>query len=272
MPELPEVETLRRALLPLVENRTCLEMRFFRTDLRFPIPVDEIRQGLIGQNVASVTRVGKYLLLNASGGAMLLHLGMSGRVTERPSMEPVEKHTHAVFRFSPATCLHFIDPRRFGAIGWAPRGAGHKLLSHLGPDPLSPEATARHFKERARNCRAPVKAFLMDSKRLSGVGNIYACEALFAAAIAPTRHAGKLSLADWERLLEALRDTLNNSIAAGGTTLKDFFNPSGDAGYYAIDLAVYGRANQPCRRCQAPISRVVHSGRSTFYCRHCQKR
>ncbi|UCD12671.1 MAG: bifunctional DNA-formamidopyrimidine glycosylase/DNA-(apurinic or apyrimidinic site) lyase [Nitrospinaceae bacterium] len=272
MPELPEVETLRRALVPLVENRTCLEMRFFRSDLRFPIPTGELKKELLGRKVSSITRAGKYLLLNAPGGAMLWHLGMSGRVTQRPSMEPVEKHTHAVFRFSPGTCLHFVDPRRFGAIAWAPSAVGHRLLRHLGPDPFSAETTAAHFKTKAKNCRAPVKAFLMDSKRLSGVGNIYACEALFTAGIRPARRAGKLSLADWDRLLEALRDTLNKSIDAGGTTLRDFFNPAGDAGYYAVDLAVYGREGEPCRRCRSPIRRRIDSGRSTFYCRQCQKR
>ncbi len=272
MPELPEVETLRRALLPLALNRTCMEMRFHRSDLRFPIPTEELKKALLGQKVTAITRVGKYLLLNVPTGAMLWHLGMSGRVTERPTMDPVEKHTHAVFRFSPATCLHFIDPRRFGAIAWAPLGAGHKLLDHLGPDPFSEEASAHNFQAKAKNCRAPVKAFVMDSKRLSGVGNIYACEALFAAGIRPTRRAGRLTLADWERLLAALRDTLDKSIAAGGTTLKDFFNPAGGAGYFAVDLAVYGREGEPCRRCQTPITRTLHTGRSTFFCRECQKR
>ena len=272
MPELPEVETLKRALLPLARNRKLLALRFFRDDIRFPIPKEKLRAELTGKKVSDITRQGKYLLLHTVSGAMLWHLGMSGRVIQYPSRDPVEKHTHAIFHFEPQTFLHFIDPRRLGCILWAGKNEGHPLLDHLGLDPLAPKTTAAVLKVKARNCKAPIKSFLMDSRRLAGVGNIYACESLFAVPLNPGRPAGKLTLADWEKLISSLRSTLNNSIAAGGTTLRDFFSADNTPGYYAVNLSVYGRENQPCPNCGSPIVRTVRSGRSTFYCKVCQKK
>ncbi len=272
MPELPEVETLRRALLPVVRNKTCTQVRFFRGDIRFPIPAETLSRELDGQTVIDITRRGKYLLLHTRNGAMVWHLGMSGRVIQHPSMEPVEKHTHAAFQFGPGTHLHFIDPRRFGCIVWAPKAQGHKLLNGLGLDPLDDATTPEALKTLARNCKAPVKSFLMDAKRLVGVGNIYACESLFLARIKPWRKAGRLTLADWDRLLASLREALTNSIASGGTTLRDFFTTDGTPGYYAVALSVYGKEGAPCPACTAPIARAVHYGRSTFYCAVCQKK
>jgi len=271
MPELPEVETLRRALLPLVRNRALMEMQFFRPDIRFPIPAETLKRELIPNPIADITRRGKYLLLHASSGAMVWHLGMSGRISQKPSMQPVEKHTHAAFRFAPATCLHFIDPRRFGSIVWAPNGVGHPLLNHLGLDPLDPQTTAKTLMTLAKSSKAPVKSFLMDSKRLTGVGNIYASEALFGAGIHPLRPVGRLTLPAWEKLLEALRETLQESIASGGTTLRNFFSADGAPGYYAIRLSVYGKESQPCPRCGAPVARIRQTGRSSFFCKICQK-
>lgn len=272
MPELPEVETLRRALLPLVKRKTLLEIKLFRKDLRFPIPWKKLRDAAVGAPVEDVVRRGKYLLLRMSAGSMLWHLGMSGRVVQYPSMDPAEKHTHAVFRFEPETCLHFIDPRRFGCVLWVPRGEGHPLLDNLGLEPLAADTTARALEERARARTAPIKSFLMDSRRIAGIGNIYACESLFHAGIKPARPAGKLSLKDWNRLLDALRRTLEKSVAAGGTTLRDFYSADGSEGYFALDLSVYGKEGQPCSKCGAAIARVVQSGRSTFYCTACQKK
>ena len=272
MPELPEVETLKRALLPLVKSKTLLELKFFRKDIRFPIPRQTLRRELTGKVVSDITRRGKYLLFHVPNGAMILHLGMSGRVVRHPSMQPVEKHTHAIFHFGPEVYLHFIDPRRFGCILWAPKDEGHALLNHLGLDPLGEETTPKALKVLARNRKAPIKSFLMDSKRITGVGNIYACESLFGAAIHPMRHAGKITLKEWGRLVPSLQSTLNNSIASGGTTLRDFFSADNTPGYYAVQLSVYGRENQPCPICEAPIARTVHSGRSTFYCKTCQKK
>ena len=272
MPELPEVETLRRGLAPLVVNRTLLDLKFFRKDLRFPIPQKTLKKELLNTVILDLSRRGKYLLWHTGNGAMVLHLGMSGRVTRQPSMEPAEKHTHAVFVFDPETYLHFVDTRRFGCILWAPKSKGHPLIDNLGLEPLASGTTAKILKEMAKGCRAPIKSFLMDARRLAGVGNIYACEALFGAKVHPAKPAGKISLPRWEILLSSLRGILETSIDAGGTTLRDFFNPDGAPGYYALELSVYGKEGQPCPNCGKSIARLVHSGRSTFFCKACQKK
>ncbi len=272
MPELPEVETLRNALIPLVRNKTLVELKFLRPDLRFPIPRQQLKKAMTGSVVRDVTRIGKYLLIHNDPGAMLWHLGMSGRVVQRASLQPEEKHTHAIFHFAPKTYLHFIDPRRFGCILWVPEGEGHPLLDHLGPDPFSEETTAEHFKERARTCRGPIKGFLMNARRIAGIGNIYACEALFKAGIHPKKAANKLSRPQWEKLLTEVKKVLQKSINAGGTTLRDFFNTDGNPGYFALDLSVYGKESEPCPRCKNPITRTVDTARSTFFCKTCQKR
>jgi formamidopyrimidine-DNA glycosylase len=272
MPELPEVETLRNALIPLVQNKTLVDLKFLRADLRFPIPRQQLQKEMTGLTVHDVTRTGKYLLLHNDKGAMLWHLGMSGRVVQQPSLQPEEKHTHAIFHFSPETYLHFIDPRRFGCILWVPKDEGHPLLDHLGPDPFSEEATPELFKERARTCKGPIKGFLMNASRIAGIGNIYACEALFEAGIHPKKPANKLSRPQWEKLLIEVRKVLRKSIDAGGTTLRDFFNTDGNPGYFALDLAVYGKEGEPCPHCGNPITRTVHTARSTFFCKTCQKR
>ncbi len=270
MPELPEVETLRRALLPLVVDKTCTKLKFYRKDIRFPIPQATLRKQFAGQVVSQIQRKGKYLLFQVPSGALLLHLGMSGHIALQTSMTPLEKHTHAVLQFGTKTCLHFVDPRRFGCILWVPQNGKHPLLDKMGPDPFSPDANAKVMKDRAKNCRSPIKTFIMDARRITGIGNIYACESLFEAGINPKRKAQRVTLAEWNRLLACVRTTLENSILAGGTTLRDFFNPDGSAGYYAIQLSVYGKEGQPCRKCKTLISRTIHSGRSTFFCKTCQ--
>lgn len=272
MPELPEVETLRRGLLPLIKNKTLRRIKFFRKDLRFPIPQNLLKKALLNTAIQDITRRGKYLLLHTDTGAMIWHLGMSGRVSSHPSMKPVENHTHAIFAFEPETFLHFVDPRRFGCILWAPKKEGHKLINNLGLEPLDAATTPEALKILARNRNLPIKSFLMDAKRLAGVGNIYACEALFAAKTHPEKPAGKITLPGWERLLTELRLILETSIAAGGTTLKDFFGPDGAPGYYTVKLSVYGKEGQPCPGCGTKISRAIRSGRSTFFCRSCQKK
>ena len=271
MPELPEVETLRRALIPLVQNKHLLEVIFHRPDLRFPIPQDELIRQVKNQVITGITRRGKYLLFHVREGAMLWHLGMSGRAIRYDEFKPVKSHTHAVFHFEPNIFLHFIDPRRFGSILWVPRDQGHPLLDHLGPDPFSNETNPEAMKSKAQRCKGTIKNFLMNARRLAGVGNIYACEALFVAGMNPQRPAYRLSLKSWENLLTAIRQTLEKSIASGGTTLRDFYNPEGNSGYFSLELAVYGREGEPCRVCQAPIYRKIHTARSTFYCPRCQK-
>ncbi len=272
MPELPEVETLKRALTPLVLNKRLLELNFLRKNLRFPIPSSELHKGLLNQKILAITRKGKYILIHAPDGSLLVHLGMSGRVTQAPSMKPMEKHTHALFKFEPNTYLHYIDPRRFGCLLWIPKGNGHPLLDGLGPDPIDQEITAQEMKTAAKNCSSvSIKNFLMDAKRIAGIGNIYACEALFAARIYPKKPARKIKSTQWTILLSVLRDILKKSIVAGGTTLRDFHSTDGSQGYYKFKLAVYGKENKSCPVCTEPIKRIVQSARSTFYCKVCQK-
>ena len=272
MPELPEVETLKRALTPLVLNKRLLELNFLRKNLRFPIPLSELYKGLLNQKISAITRKGKYILIHAPDGSLLVHLGMSGRVTQATSMKPMEKHTHALFKFEPNIYLHYIDPRRFGCLLWVPKGNGHPLLDGLGPDPIDQEITAQEMKMAAKNCSTvSIKNFLMNAKRIAGIGNIYACEALFAARIYPKKPARKINVAQWTVLLSVLREILQKSIVAGGTTLRDFHSTDGSQGYYKFKLAVYGKENKPCPICNEPIKRIVQSARSTFYCKVCQK-
>ena len=272
MPELPEVETLKRALTPLVLNKRLLELNFSRKNLRFPIPSSNLCKGLLNQKISAITRKGKYILIHAPDGSLLVHLGMSGRVTQAISMKPMEKHTHALFKFEPNIYLHYIDPRRFGCLLWVPKGNGHPLLDGLGPDPIDQEITAQEMKTAAKNCSTvSIKNFLMDAKRIAGIGNIYACEALFAARIYPKKPARKINLTQWTILLSVLRDILKKSIVAGGTTLRDFHSTDGSQGYYKFKLTVYGKEKKPCPVCTEPIKKIVQSARSTFYCKVCQK-
>jgi len=271
MPELPEVETLKNSLLPLIKGEILEEMAFHRKDLRFPIPIAELKKNMRGETVADIVRVGKYLLWEVPSGAMVLHLGMSGRVVQRSGVQPEEKHCHAVFGFSNNQYLHFIDPRRFGCIVWAPKESSHPLLKKMGPDPLTSSVNAKTMKDASRNRKQSIKAFLMDARQLAGVGNIYACETLFRTGIHPLRKAGRLSLKSWERLMAELKTVLKESIRDGGSTLKDFYGTDGTPGYYSTRFTVYGRENMPCLNCKNPITRIVQTGRSTFYCKRCQK-
>ncbi len=271
MPELPEVETLRRALVPLVEGKVLKKIRFFRKDLRFPIPVEVLEKKIIDQTINAIHRKGKYLLFETSSGTMILHLGMSGRVVQCVSEEPEQKHTHVIFGIEENIWLHFVDPRRFGCLVWQNNEEEHKLLRFQGPDPYSSEANAKAMKQAAKGCKGPIKTFLMNGRRIAGIGNIYACESLFKARIHPNRPASRLSLKSWDRLLSEVRATLDCSIAAGGTTLKDFFDPSGSVGYYVLQLSVYGKECEPCSECGSLVKRIIHSGRSTFFCKQCQK-
>ena len=270
MPELPEVETLRRALLPLIKNKICRELKFFRKDLRFPIPQALLSKGLLHKKVSDITRKGKYLIFHAPKGSMLLHLGMSGRVVLQGTIEPQEKHTHVIFKFADKSYLHFIDPRRFGSISWIPESGNHPLIDKLGCDPFSDDMTAKAMKILARKSRAPMKSFIMNSQKITGVGNIYACESLYHSRIRPTKQAGKVTSAQWEKWILCVQEVLNKSIASGGTTLRDFFDPNGSKGYFSVSLSVYGKEGQSCPKCKTPISRMTQTGRSTFFCKLCQ--
>lgn len=271
MPELPEVETTRRGIEPHVLRHRVARVNVRQPQLRWPVSPD-LQHALQGDSFSSVGRRGKYLLLGTARGTLLVHLGMSGSLRILPADTPAGKHDHVDIEFDNHTLLRFTDPRRFGSFLWvAGAPVRHKLLNGLGPEPLSDEFQGDYLYRRSRGRKVPVKAFVMDSKIVVGVGNIYANEALFAAGISPLRAAGRISLQRYRRLATEIKAVLARAISAGGTTLRDFTNSQGNPGYFKQSLNVYGRAGQDCRRCGARLREVRLGGRSTVYCLHCQK-
>jgi len=271
MPELPEVETTRRGLLPHLRGRRIRDVVVRNPNLRWPVPADLSRH-LRGEEVIDVRRRGKYLVFDCRRGHLLVHLGMSGRLTLVPDREPPRAHDHVDVRFEGEQSLRLTDPRRFGAMLWVRgRAEDHALLRGLGLEPFDPAFTGRALQEKARGRRVAVKHFLMDSRVVTGVGNIYANEALFHAGIHPLRAAGRISRARWERLAASVRSTLERALAAGGTTLRDFASADGHPGLFQRECAVYGREGEPCLACSTPIRAVRQGQRSTYYCPACQR-
>ena len=271
MPELPEVETTRRGLLRHVIGRRIRSVVVRNGNLRWPVPRD-LSKRLEGEEVIDVRRRGKYLLFDCRRGHLLVHLGMSGRLTLVPEGAPARAHDHVDLRFEGARALRLTDPRRFGAMLWvAGKAEDHALLRGLGLEPLEPAFTGKALHEKARGRRVAVKQFLMDSRIVTGVGNIYASEALFHAGIHPLRSVSRISLARWERLAASVRSTLERALAAGGTTLRDFASAEGHAGAFQHQRAVYGREGERCIRCGTPIRALRQGQRSTFYCPACQR-
>jgi formamidopyrimidine-DNA glycosylase len=275
MPELPEVETTRRGIAPYLIGRRVTGVVLRRPDLRWPIP-PEISSVLPGQRIDAVERRAKYLLLHTEAGSALLHLGMSGVLRVLPPDAPVGKHDHVdiALERTPAQApriLRFTDPRRFGCLLWQAPGETHKLLSKLGPEPLTDAFDGDLLWHLSRGRTAAVKLFLMDNAIVVGVGNIYASEALFYAGIDPRRAAGNISRPRYARLAKEVKRLLAWAIERGGTTLRDFLNPEGAPGYFFRELTVYGRTGEPCRVCDTPIRQVTLGQRSTFWCPHCQR-
>ena len=270
MPELPEVETTRRGILPFLKGRKILKVVVREPRLRWEIPA-ALGSELAGQTVTSVDRRGKYLLLRTRKGTALVHLGMSGSLRLAVVGEPLKKHDHVDFILASGRCLRFHDPRRFGCILWIEGDPyQHSLLAELGPEPLSTDFTAEYLYSRAENRSTPVKALIMDSHIVVGVGNIYANEALFAAGISPQLKAGKLTLERCESLVREIKTVLDRAITVGGTTLRDFVGGDGKPGYFAQTLQVYGREGQPCNVCGTPLKDSRQGGRATVYCPRCQ--
>lgn len=271
MPELPEVETTRCGIAPLITDCTISEL-VLRTDkLRWPLD-QQLCYSLPGQIVQSVTRRAKYLLLTCTKGTLILHLGMSGnlRVIEAGSSET--KHDHVDLIFTNGTCLRFNDPRKFGALLWTDSDPSiHPLLVKLGPEPLSDKLSGGYLWEASRKRKIAVKQFIMDQKLVVGVGNIYASEALFRVGIRPDLPAGRVSRERYRRLAAAIKVILAQAIAAGGTTIADFRQSDGRPGYFKQQLQVYGREGEGCPNCGRPISSLRLGQRSTFYCRDCQR-
>lgn len=279
MPELPEVETVRTGAAPHLVGRRLRQVHLQRPDLRWPIPTAAV-QDLVGRRCTAVARRSKYLLLHFDGGKQpvaLVHLGMTGRFlvepcTPRGPRPAYRTHEHWRFDFG-ERLVRFVDPRRFGALDVATTATlpNHPLLARLGPEPLGADFDASYLHRRTRGRRVAIKQLLMDSHVLVGVGNIYASEACWRAAVRPQRRAGSLTRAECAALADAVRAVLRAAIAAGGTSFRDYVGVAEDAGFFARELAVYEQAGEPCRRCGAAIRRSVQGQRSTYWCPGCQR-
>ena len=271
MPELPEVETTRRALAPICEAQTIRRIRVHDGRLRWPVP-EELPERFAGQTITELRRRSKYLLIDTAVGSLILHLGMSGSLCHLPVGSSRRKHDHIDIELGSGRTLRLHDPRRFGALLWAQEPEAHKLLVHLGPEPLelSADELADHLHLAAHGRRIAVKNFIMNADVVVGVGNIYANEALFLAGIRPSTQTRRLSRRQWRDLAVKIQQRLRAAIDAGGTTLKDFQTGDGKPGYFAQELAVYGRTGEPCLVCSTPIKQQRHNQRSSFYCPSCQ--
>lgn len=271
MPELPEVETTRRGIEPLVRGQTVCVVHVRDARLRYGVPL-QLANELPGRQVDAVTRRGKYLLVRAGDATLIIHLGMSGSLRLVPVETPIGKHDHVDVCLANGYCLRLHDPRRFGCMMWVHTPPEqHPLLRNLGPEPLDEGFTGAYLFARSRARKVPIKQFIMDSRSVVGVGNIYANEALFEAGIHPLRAAGRVSAARYELLVQAIKHVLQKAIAAGGTTLRDFVNGAGAPGYFQQQLQVYGRAGEKCARCNARVTHVQTGQRATYYCAHCQR-
>jgi formamidopyrimidine-DNA glycosylase len=275
MPELPEVETLRRSLVPHVVGQPIVQVEVAQPSLRWPVDVANLARRATGRRILQVRRRAKYLLFDLEGRSVLaIHLGMSGRLALARPPQPPRLHDHAVFTLGDARQLRFNDARRFRSIDAfaAAHEAAHPRLVHLGAEPLDAAFDGALVHALARGVQKPMKNFLMDATRIVGVGNIYACEALWAAGIHPAMPASRLSRPRAQRLAVCIVSTLEAAIAQGGTTLRDFVDGHGQAGCFKVMLHVYGRTGQACDRCATPIRRMVQAGRSTYFCAGCQRR
>ncbi|PLY02407.1 MAG: DNA-formamidopyrimidine glycosylase [Desulfuromonas sp.] len=271
MPELPEVETTRHGIEPLLVGHSVQGVVVRQASLRRPVP-DDLSSVLIDQVFVRVRRRAKYLLLGTNSGTLLIHLGMSGSLRVVPAATPAEKHDHVDLVLDDGQLLRYRDARRFGLLQWcAGDPLEHELLTHLGPEPLGSEFDGLWLKQQAARRRVAVKAFLMDQRVVVGVGNIYASEALFMAGISPSRAAGNISLPRYQRLADAVKRVLLRAIAEGGTTLRDFTDVDGRPGYFSQSLQVYGRSGEPCTVCGHEIHSVIIGQRSSFYCPQCQR-
>ena len=274
MPELPEVETIARALASVLSGRRFEEVALFRDRLRTPL--DSLRDArLAGRKVLAVRRRGRYLVIELEGAlALLIHLGMTGVLKVLPKTAERSKHEHIHFDIGRGETLRFECARRFSRVELVElpeAGAWPRELDDLGAEPLSDEYDAEYFRARAKGRAVPVKAFLMDNAVATGIGNIYATEALFAAGISPLRPAGKITRREAEKLVAEVKAVLTRSIEAGGTTFSDYRQLDGSTGHYSVSLAVYGKKGEACPRCGATLRAVTLGGRTSVYCPKCQK-
>lgn len=278
MPELPEVEVTRLGIAPHLIGRKISAVKVIDGRLRWPVPV-KLSTILQNQQVHSIERRGKYLLMELDTGFLLLHLGMTGTLRVLPASDPLKTHDRVTLEFGKLS-LRLHDPRKFGAVLWHPNSKGpigeYALLKKLGTEPFSPEFAGdlggHILYERSRGRSVAVKQFLLAGQAVVGVGNIYCSESLFEAKIHPAKAAGKLTRPECMRLANAVRLILKKAIAAGGSSLKDFVNSEGDPGHFMVQTKVYDRKDLPCKVCKMPIKQIVQGQRSTYFCPQCQKR
>ncbi|MEO1226502.1 MAG: bifunctional DNA-formamidopyrimidine glycosylase/DNA-(apurinic or apyrimidinic site) lyase [Pseudomonadota bacterium] len=274
MPELPEVETVRRGLAAKILGQRFVAVEQRRADLRYPLP-DDLPNRLVGRTIEAIDRRAKYLLLRLDDGMVLMiHLGMSGRMLLADGRQEPGPHDHLIFMTDDGTSVTFNDVRRFGMVDLVSSNAlaAYPALASLGPEPLGDAFTPSVLSESLNGKRTPIKAALLDQRVVAGLGNIYVCEALFDAGISPRRLAKTVVGARAERLVPAIKSVLDRAIAVGGSSLRDYVQASGELGYFQHEWAVYGREGQPCKRCDCDweanggVQRLVQSNRSTFYC------
>lgn len=270
MPELPEVEVVRMGLAPLVSGRRITQVICRRPALRYPLPpLDRV----VGHRVEAVERRAKYLLFRLEGEQVLVwHLGMTGQFHLLPTATPAARHEHVRIDLDDGHSLCYRDARRFGYAGLLQQSelATHAWFAALGPEPLSDAFSGGYLQQAVAGRKAPVKSLIMDNRVVVGVGNIYACESLFRTGIHPATPAGQLKGEQLADLSDVIRRVLVEAIEAGGSSISDFVQVDGKPGYFAHDFRVYGRQGEPCRVCGSPVERIVQSGRSTFFCPHCQ--
>jgi formamidopyrimidine-DNA glycosylase len=272
MPELPEVEVVRRGLEPLLPGRRVIGLGWSNRKLRLPTPRNALKRWIKGERIRTVGRRAKYLLIHmANNTTIVFHLGMSGKLGLFPAAAPRSKHDHVRLQLDNDMELRFNDARRFGSLQVVEPGANlNDLFAAIGPEPFADEFSPAYLHAKAKNRHQPVKNFLMDSRTVAGIGNIYANEILFCAGICPTTPAREITPTQWQRTVDCCRDVLGRAIASGGTTIADFVNASGMSGYFQLKLQVYGRDQEECRMCKTAITRLVLAGRSTYFCPCCQ--
>ncbi|PTX57589.1 DNA-(apurinic or apyrimidinic site) lyase [Litoreibacter ponti] len=283
MPELPEVETVRRGLQPVMEGKTIARADVMRPDLRWPLP-DRMAERLTGRRITAMRRRSKYILLDLdSAESLIIHLGMSGRmqIDSEPSADfhhnptIALKHDHVIFHMENGTRIAFNDARRFGAMDLAPTDQleNHWLIEKLGPEPFGNTFNEDYLVEKLRHKNSPIKSALLDQRLVAGLGNIYVCEVLFRTGISPKRKASAISKARVASLVPAIRDVLSEAIESGGSSLRDHRQTNGELGYFQHNFSVYDREGETCRTegCGTKIARIVQSGRSSFYCPTCQR-
>lgn len=274
MPELPEVEVIRQGLQKYLPGRRVVAVLTSNRKLRLPMPRKNLSEYIHKARINVIDRRGRFLIITMENGArLIIHLGMTGKISICPSDLPIAKHDHFRLRFDNGTQLVFNDVRRFGFIlVLAPeQDFSNTMLADLGPEPFDQEFTPQYLQKLAAGRNRPLKNFLMDNQVVAGIGNIYASEILFRSGFRPERKTRNLSREQWVKIVKSCHYVLKKAINSGGTSISDFVNESGRSGYFQLELQVYGRQGKPCKCCNTPIKKITLAGRSTFFCPKCQK-